>query len=129
MVLVIGIFVIGASSTGKTTLCQALERELKQKGFYVMHISEVARSVMRKHGFTREDVGTLSMQRTIMQEQILEENKRLISIENLKLQSKDEPSLPCVLLCDRTAIDPLVYATMKLDQDSVQKMVQDPLFQ
>ncbi|PVG01696.1 hypothetical protein CPB86DRAFT_683379, partial [Serendipita vermifera] len=126
---VTGIFVIGASSTGKTTICQALARRLEEKGFCVFHIAEVARSVMQNHGFTRDDVATLAMQQTIMQAQILEEKKCLVSIENSRFQLKDEPGFPCVLLCDRTAIDPLVYATMKLEPDSVRKMIQDSLFQ
>jgi GTPase SAR1 family protein len=128
MVQVVGILIVGASSTGKTTLCRALERVLVQRGFPVFHIAEVARTVMKIHGFTRDDVGTLAMQKTIMREQILEENRRLFIIESSKTRPKHEPVLPSVLLCDRTAIDPVVYATMKLEPDSVQEMTQDPLF-
>lgn len=40
---IVGIFITGPSSTGKT-----------------FHISEVARTVMREQGFTRKDVGTIS---------------------------------------------------------------------
>lgn len=57
---IVGIFITGPSSTGKTFLCNALKARLRDMGILTYHISEVARTVMREQGFTRKDVGTIS---------------------------------------------------------------------
>lgn len=65
------IYIVGPSSAGKTTLCNALAASLNlpQK----VCISEVARTVMRERGFTRNDVGKLEMQKAIMEAQLKED--------------------------------------------------------
>ncbi|KAL4258027.1 P-loop containing nucleoside triphosphate hydrolase [Pleurotus pulmonarius] len=89
------IYIVGPSSTGKTTLCRALAEKLGLNGDAI--VGEVAREVMRRTGFTRNDVGRLEMQRAIMEAHLLEEEK----------------GLGCsVQLCDRSAIDPIVYALL-----------------
>jgi predicted ATPase len=131
MAQVVGIFVIGASSTGKTTLCRALEQRLKRGGIAVVHVTEVARTVMREQGFSRDTVGTLAMQRAIMQAQIEAEEKALQKISQIigsNESSADQRTTTVVLLCDRCAIDPVVYATMKIEADEVRSLKTVPSF-
>lgn len=69
--LITAIYLVGPSSAGKTTLCNALARTLGLSN--EVHISEVARTVMRERGFTRDDVGKLEMQKAIMEAQLKED--------------------------------------------------------
>jgi cytidylate kinase len=103
----ITIYIVGPSSTGKTTLCSALARRLGLgKSSY---ITEVARTVMRSRGFTRRDVGTLEMQKAIMEAQLAEEEKKRVMVDTAQgaqaLGSR-------VLLSDRSAVDAIVYAIL-----------------
>ncbi|CAE7099589.1 unnamed protein product [Rhizoctonia solani] len=100
-----GLYIVGSSSTGKTTLCRAIASRLHLPPG--QHISEVARTVMRFSNFTRDHVDKLDMQRAIMHAQITTEN----SVRNQALDTTGH-SDPSFLLCDRSAIDPLVYAAL-----------------
>lgn len=94
------IFVLGPSSSGKSTLCDALARYLDlDRSRYV---KEVARTVMREQGFTRKDINTYAMQQAIMEAQLKAEKQILARRE-------DEGCV--VMLSDRSAVDPIVYAT------------------
>jgi nicotinamide riboside kinase len=96
------IYIVGPSSTGKTTLCSALYRVLALDA--PSYITEVAREVMRRKGFTREHVGRLEMQEAIMEAQLEAENKsRVYVTQRAKVQ---------VLLSDRSAVDAVVYAIL-----------------
>jgi nicotinamide riboside kinase len=80
-------------STGKTTLVRALAKKLDlDESALVM---EVARGVMAIQGFTRNDVGSLAMQQAIVEAQLKEEERK--------------GSSP-ILVCDRSAVDAIVYA-------------------
>jgi nicotinamide riboside kinase len=94
------VYITGPSSTGKTTLCRALAATLGLEESTV--ISEVARDVMRGSGYTREDVGRLEMQAAIMGAQLLREAQGRAAAS----QSRR------ILLSDRSAIDPIVYAML-----------------
>jgi len=98
------IYVVGPSATGKTTLCKALASRLdvKEPAF----ITEVARKVMRETGFSREDVGKLAMQLAILKAQVLADHQARAAVA--------ENASP-VLLSDRSAIDPIVYAYLSGD--------------
>ncbi|KAI8968820.1 AAA domain-containing protein [Trametes punicea] len=92
------IFVLGPSSSGKTTLCQALAEEL---GIVPpQYIKEIARTVMRTYGFTRKDIDTYEMQRAIMRAQL----------EAEKAATPMGEASPPLILSDRSAVDPIVYA-------------------
>jgi nicotinamide riboside kinase len=93
------IFIIGPSSTGKTTLCTALAQRLAIPPS--AHITEVAREVMRSTGFSRKDVGTLDMQGAILTAQLGREEAAL-----------DAKRAHRVVLSDRSGIDPAVYAIL-----------------
>jgi nicotinamide riboside kinase len=112
------IYIIGPSSTGKTTLCNALARhlDLNSNAF----ITEVARDVMRSTGFTRADVGSLAMQQAILNAQV----------------KREEEARTCneVVLSDRSGVDPVVYAllTAKSEADALEKrraLASTPAFQ
>ncbi|KAL4068635.1 AAA domain-containing protein [Scleroderma yunnanense] len=109
----IQVYVIGPSSTGKTTLCTAAAKSLKLPSR--CYITEVARHVMRTQGFTRADVGTLEMQRAIMQAQLEREAK---TCERARRGKSDG-----LILSDRSGIDPVVYAilTAKGEDEAHQK--------
>ncbi|KAJ7810999.1 AAA domain-containing protein [Mycena olivaceomarginata] len=87
------IYVVGPSSTGKTTLCEALAKRLGLKGR--QFITEVARRVITALGLSRRDIGLLDMQKAIM-------------LAHLEQERANEES--SAQLCDRSAVDPVVYA-------------------
>jgi nicotinamide riboside kinase len=82
-------------STGKTTLCNALAQKLNlDESAYV---TEVARHVMKEKGYSRDTINSLQMQEDIMEAHMLLEQ---------------ESAKHAVRVCDRTAIDPIVYAVV-----------------
>ena len=101
------IFVVGASSVGKTTLCKALASSLEVEPH--RHIAEIARHVMNDSGFTREHVHLYEMQHAIMTAQLKAEQTIL----------HDQSSHGSILLLsDRSAVDPIVYAAIAEAQSS-----------
>lgn len=117
------IFIVGPSSAGKTTLCSALSKRLGIPPS--ARISEVARTVMKKRSFTREDIGKLEMQRAIIYAQ-LEEESNVIQ----RLQEDGGG----ILLSDRSAIDAVVYAMLTANDDNTRTerwrvLVETPEFQ
>lgn len=62
------LYVVGPSSTGKTTLCNAVAESLKLRSW--CYITEVARQVMKRRGVTRADVGKIEVQSAIMLAQL-----------------------------------------------------------
>ena len=61
------IIVLGPSSSGKTTLCDALAEELCVPN--TRYIKEIARTVMKTQGFSRKDTSSFDMQAAIMSAQ------------------------------------------------------------
>lgn len=125
------IYVVGPSSTGKTTLCGALSRHFLAepqlqsprsdgRGVLLCSISEVARKVMRERKFTRDDVGTLEMQQAILEAQVKTERDAMASF------ASSDPTKEKVLLSDRCAIDALVY-TRKLVSETAYKTLCESL--
>ena len=91
------IHIVGPSSTGKTTLCRALARNLDIRS--EAHVEEVARTVMREQLFTRDDVGRLEMQVAIIEAQH-------------KAETAARESGSHIVVCDRSSVDAVVYAMM-----------------
>ncbi|KAL4246290.1 P-loop containing nucleoside triphosphate hydrolase [Abortiporus biennis] len=119
------VFVLGPSSSGKTTLCDALFKDLQLgKSIY---IKEVARTVMKTHGFSRSNTGTYEMQAAIMLAQIEAEIKVLEHVD----EAGHSPG-KILLLSDRSAVDPIVYASMPETVDASeirQRLINDVRFQ
>lgn len=116
---VAAVYIIGPSSTGKTTLCNALAARLGLSE--AVHITEVARTVMRKRGFTRDDVGRLEMQRAIMDAQI-EQDMRARRAAN-------DPGGRGIVLSDRSAVDAVVYAALDGADSDSRTLISSPNFQ
>ncbi|KAG6895230.1 hypothetical protein C0992_002472 [Termitomyces sp. T32_za158] len=90
------LYVIGPSkSTGKTTLVNALALRLGLK--FPAVVKEVARGVMATQGFSRKDVNSLKMQQAI-----------LVAHLDQEKEGKDCP----IQICDRSAVDCIVYAVL-----------------
>ncbi|KAK6835159.1 hypothetical protein PG987_009853 [Apiospora arundinis] len=109
------IYIIGAQSTGKSTLVDALEAHFRQNNVSslpaLIVIREVARAVLRDHSFTAGDIPTsparaLELQRLILAAQAKAENEATSA------------SQPSWLISDRSAIDPVVYAWQYVGQEA-----------
>ncbi|KAJ6607938.1 AAA domain-containing protein [Mycena sp. CBHHK59/15] len=87
------IYIVGPSSTGKTTLCNALAKRLGLSDH--AFVTEVARGVIKALGLSRNDIGSLEMQTAIM-------------VAHLKCELAVQGE--AVQLNDRSAVDAIVYA-------------------
>lgn len=100
------IYIVGAQCTGKTTLVKQLEVDLKSwsRGNAVEEpetISEVARTILRKHSCTTDEIRSspersLALQKLILSAQVEKEDEAL--------------ERSSWFLSDRSGIDPIVYA-------------------
>ncbi|KAI0063599.1 hypothetical protein BV25DRAFT_1854021 [Artomyces pyxidatus] len=116
------IYVVGPSSTGKTTLCNALAARLGLSS--EVYITEVARKVMRERGFTRDDVGKVEMQRAIMEAQLAYD-------ESARIYAGGRGGAG-VVLSDRSAVDAVVYAELNDDGETgamARTLIASPPFQ
>jgi len=115
------IFILGPSSSGKTTLCNALAKDMQLSND--LYVKEVARHVMKTQGFSRNDVGTYEMQAAIMHAQLQAE----VDV----LRHADAVAGDVVLLSDRSAIDPIVYlSTAKnVAEGTESRLLDDRAFQ
>lgn len=107
----VSIYVIGPSSTGKTTLCNALAQKLALEGS--AYVTEVARHVMREKGYSRDTIGSLQMQEDIMEAHFLREQEGMAT--------------HAVRVCDRTAIDPVIYAILTSNDEEEARRKKDHL--
>ena len=128
------IYVVGPSSTGKSTLCGALskyfigESQLQssrsdRRSVLLYSISEVARKVMRERQFTRDDVGTLEMQQAILEAQVKAEMDATATL------ASSDSTKEKVLLSDRCAIDALVYTRKYVSENAYKTLCETPEFQ
>lgn len=110
------IFILGPSSSGKTTLCNALAERLALGPD--KFVKEVARTVMKTNGFTRDDCHKYEMQHAIMAAQLKAEAAVL---------SRAGTGGGITLLSDRSAVDPIVYAATSGREDSevIQRKLRD----
>ncbi|KAF9069455.1 AAA domain-containing protein [Rhodocollybia butyracea] len=118
------IYIVGPSSTGKTTLCNALITRLGLTSD--MCITEVARTVMREQGFTRADVHSLAMQQAIVNAQATRDRQA-----RQKATEDVVPKLQSILLSDRSAVDAVVYAALSettLQSGNTKALVSSPEF-
>lgn len=116
------IYIIGPQSTGKTTLVNELRSQLSHwlvdtSGDKPQIISEVARTVLRKHKFTAEDIKS-SQSRCLALQQLILEAQALAEREALQMSSW--------FISDRSGFDPLVYAKKYVSSDAVLEMQRQP---
>lgn len=100
------IYIIGAQSTGKTTLVSALDKYFEQHRTYSGEpvprpciIKEVARSVLREHQFTADDIAN--------------SKRRALQLQRLILNAQPKPErsfCPEWYITDRSGLDALAYA-------------------
>lgn len=110
------IYLIGAQSTGKTTLAHALLRSLALH--YPHHppilITELARDVLKEGNFTAAEIRNSKTRCLELQRQILEKQFE-VELEFAKKGSW--------FISDRSAVDPLVYAEMYVGEKERDGMV------
>jgi nicotinamide riboside kinase len=115
------IFVVGAQSTGKTTIVNALEEHYTR----IDHVQpptiirEVARTVLKKYGFTRDDITNSPDRALELQERILEAQ---LEAETSVVHS----SRLRWYICDRSGIDPVVYALLFHSEAAAEKIFMSP---
>ncbi|KAF7789283.1 hypothetical protein EIP86_000224 [Pleurotus ostreatoroseus] len=118
------VFVLGASSSGKTTLCNALAQDLQLET--ELYIREVARNVMKMQGFSRKHTHLYEMQEAIMLAQLQAERSAAgYTCDGVRRED-------ILLLSDRSAIDPVVYAATSGTpdaQDMQHRLLETPSLQ
>ncbi|KAI1386232.1 AAA domain-containing protein [Hypoxylon trugodes] len=114
------IYIVGAQCTGKTTLVNALRdhftKTSPQKKDAPGVILEVARSVLRKHQFTSDDVVT---------------PERSLALQGLILKAQAEAERAIHqeegwFISDRSGMDPIVYAKRYVGQEAFTNLMQTP---
>lgn len=108
------VYIIGAQSTGKTTLVDALERSF-DSALKPVVVREVARKVLQEKNYTRDDitnspVRALELQRHILEAQIVAERAA-------------DGSMSSWLICDRSGLDPIAYASMFVGEETAEKLM------
>ncbi|THH07667.1 hypothetical protein EW145_g3224 [Phellinidium pouzarii] len=100
------VYIVGPSSSGKSTLCDALAKHCDITT--PAYIREVARTVMKKQGFSRDDVGKMEMQYEILKAQAEAD------AEARKSVARGDAT---VILSDRSIVDPIAYALLSSQTD------------
>ncbi|KIY53495.1 hypothetical protein FISHEDRAFT_33133 [Fistulina hepatica ATCC 64428] len=111
------IYVVGPSSSGKTTLCNALAEEMCQRGWSFSYTTEMARDVMRKAGFSRAPIGNVEMQEAIIAAYWTREQE----IRTVECRAEE------VHLFDRCAVDAVVYALLTAEDNEQKEQRWDKL--
>lgn len=95
------VYIVGAQCTGKTTLIHALQSAFSRKypTLQFSSIAEVARDILRDYQFSRDDI-TNNPQKALKLQQLI-----LVAQYNKESESPTD-----YLLCDRSGVDPIVYA-------------------
>ncbi|KAH7089332.1 AAA domain-containing protein, partial [Auriculariales sp. MPI-PUGE-AT-0066] len=104
----ISVFVCGPSSSGKTTLCNALAKHLALDSN--LYIRETARKVMQTQGFSRKDVHTYEMKFAILTAQVAAEDMAIQHVSQM-----DRIDGQPIILSDRSGMDAVVYADLDPD--------------
>ncbi|KAI4116476.1 MAG: hypothetical protein LQ345_003108 [Seirophora villosa] len=119
------IYVIGAQSTGKTTLVTALAQHFEQHHATTgdtadkpMIIKEVARGVLQRHNYTAAD--------------IVSSKSRALELQRLILEAQCEAEKAASNLwyiSDRSGLDPLVYARQYVGVEETSGLMQEQSWQ
>ncbi|KAI0532939.1 AAA domain-containing protein [Xylaria digitata] len=113
MAVLPNIYIIGSQCTGKTTLVNAIF------GYFEHHpiapagdpgvVKEVARSVLKNHGFTRGDIRS-SQDRTLELQRLIIEGQ--FAAERSQLETRSW------FISDRSAVDPIIYARKYVSREA-----------
>ncbi|KAM0465644.1 hypothetical protein ACHAPV_001699 [Trichoderma viride] len=110
------IYIIGAQCTGKTSLVNALENAFQESPGTTPPavVKEVARSVLKIHGFTAKDITSdpgrcLQLQTLILEAQFNTEREALVKHG--------------WIISDRSGMDPIIYASRHIGNEAVKVMV------
>ncbi|KAI4131231.1 MAG: hypothetical protein LQ338_001324 [Usnochroma carphineum] len=119
------IYIIGAQSTGKTTLATALAMYFEQHPTRLGNnvpkptvIKEVARGVLQRHNFTAYD--------------IVSSKTRALELQSLILEAQCEAERAASdhwYISDRSGLDPLVYARQYVGTDEALALTQEHAWQ
>jgi nicotinamide riboside kinase len=117
------LYIIGAQSTGKTTLVNALEEHFDlhrspQEGrpSQPLIIREVARTVLKEKDFNRDDIRTSPTRALQLQKHILDAQHNAECEINVS-------STPKWYICDRSGLDPIVYTKYFVGQEASAEML------
>lgn len=116
------IYIIGAQCTGKTSLVNALESSFVDLFSTTppIIVREVARSVLKLHGFTASDITSdparcLQLQALILEAQFNSE--------------RDALTRSPWIISDRSGIDPIIYASRHIGSEAVSLMTSSNYWQ
>ncbi|KAF2026560.1 hypothetical protein EK21DRAFT_115709 [Setomelanomma holmii] len=123
------IYIIGAQSTGKTTLINALEDYWKGGAYgngstwpqHPLIIREVARTVLTEKNFSREDIATSPTRALQLQQHILAAQYKA---ETMACAPNASPWY----ICDRSGLDPIVYATCFVGAEAAADMLNSKIW-
>jgi nicotinamide riboside kinase len=121
------IYVVGAQCRGKTTLVNALEdhfksNEVKRTLQQPTIIREVARTVLKEKGFTRDDLATSPIRALQLQQHILDAQLHAEGAKNKTASSN-------WYICDRSGLDPNVYAQLFAGRSAAEDMLESEAWQ
>jgi nicotinamide riboside kinase len=118
------IYIVGAQSTGKTTLVKALEDHFyngdgsyKRDGHLISRpkiITEVARTVLQQHNFATDDIKSSPTRSLVLQQLILQAQ---VGAERA-ISEHDE-----WFISDRSGVDPIVYARKYVSKDAESDLI------
>lgn len=113
------IYIVGAQSTGKTTLVKALQDHFNSGGNTIdpnghpisrpTIITEVARTVLKRYNFTADDITTSPARSLALQRLILEGQQ---SAERAAINNGGW------FISDRSGVDPIVYARKHVGKEA-----------
>lgn len=115
------VYIVGAQCTGKTTLVNALEAAFAKDahGSHPQHpvmIREVARRVLKEKVFSRDDI-------TNSPKRALQLQKHILDAQHEAEVAASADNLDPGYICDRSGLDPIVYATLFVGPESAAEML------
>ncbi|KAI0407925.1 AAA domain-containing protein [Xylaria palmicola] len=115
------IYIVGCQCTGKTTLADAIFEHVEQHpvapGCPPGMIKEVARTVLKNHGFTRSDIRSSQHRALELQSRIIEAQSEA---ERAQLAAR------AWFISDRSAVDPVIYARRYASREAADALMASP---
>ena len=126
------IYIIGAQSTGKTTLVNALARAFEEQAAGSKNqtprvIQEVARKIVQREAqFSREEISSTPERALKLQHRILAAQ---YDAEVTICHPKTSVSAPEWYISDRSGLDPIVYARCLVGKEAAAEMLATTVWQ